>query len=92
MRSPRKTKQTRHQLHEAISTSLRLMFEQIKDMPDPTGLHQLVVSVAEEPLLRETLIYTQGNFARAARILGISPTTLRNKVAEHKIKVKVPKK
>lgn len=87
MKNPKHSKQTKHQLHEAITASLRLMFEQIKDMPDPTNLHQLISSLAEEPLLRETLIYTQGNRARAARILGISPTTLQNRVSEYKIKM-----
>jgi two-component system response regulator FlrC len=45
----------------------------------------MTVSEAEKSLILKTLEYTQQNRTQAARLLGISIRTLRNKINEYKI-------
>jgi len=46
-----------------------------------TDLHQMVIEEVERPLIETVLDYTQGNQTHAARLLGISRSTLRKKMA-----------
>jgi Fis family transcriptional regulator len=46
----------------------------------PGHLYEMVLREVEEPLLRATLEYTEGNQSRAADILGINRGTLRKKL------------
>jgi Fis family transcriptional regulator len=48
-------------------------------------LHQMVIGEVERPLLQTVLEYTQGNQTQAARLLGMSRSTLRKKIAQHGI-------
>jgi DNA-binding protein Fis len=48
-------------------------------------LHARVMSVVEEPLIREVLRITYGNQIRAAQILGLNRNTLRKKMHDMSI-------
>jgi two-component system response regulator FlrC len=47
----------------------------------------MTVSEAEKSLILKTLEYTRQNRTQAARLLGISIRTLRNKINEYKVPV-----
>ncbi len=49
------------------------------------GLHGLIISGVEKPLLELVLRETQGNRTQAANILGINRNTLRKKIQDYKI-------
>ena len=53
---------------------------------EPENLYRRLLDEIEPPLLSETLRYTGGNQSRAARILGITRNTLREKVRRYGIK------
>jgi len=44
------------------------------------------IKIVERELILETLAYTHGNRTRAARLLGVSVRTLRNRIAEYSAK------
>lgn len=52
---------------------------------DPDNLHQLFITTVEQSLIEEVLQKTGGNQSRAARILGMTRTTLRSKIRLYKI-------
>lgn len=47
------------------------------------GLHQLVMSEVEKPLLESVMQHTEKNQTKAAQVLGISRSTLRKKLAQY---------
>ena len=49
---------------------------------DPVGLHAMVISEVEKPLLQATLEHSGYNQTKAAKALGLSRSTLRKKL-EH---------
>ncbi len=55
------------------------------DNTDPDNLHQLFIATVEQSLIEEVLTKTAGNQSRAARILGMTRTTLRSKIRLYKI-------
>ncbi len=55
------------------------------DNTDPDNLHQLFIATVEQSLIEEVLKKTTGNQSRAARILGMTRTTLRSKIRLYKI-------
>ncbi len=52
---------------------------------DSTGLYQLVIAEVEKPLLEITLKQADFNQSKAAKILGISRSTLRKKLEQYGI-------
>lgn len=60
----------------------------LKDMGshDPDKLYRMVMDQVEGPLVDEVLRFTEGNQSRASAILGITRTTLRNKISDHQLK------
>ena len=52
---------------------------------EPEDLYRRLLDQVEPPLIRETLRHTAGNQSRAARILGITRNTLRDKMRRHDI-------
>ena len=69
-------------LRDHIARMLSTYFHNVGGMMPMQGLHELIMSEVEQPLLEITLQFTQGNMAKAAKILGISRATLRKKL-EH---------
>ncbi len=49
----------------------------------PENLHGLIMSEAERALVETVLGQTDGNQSRAAEILGITRTTLRNRIRRY---------
>ncbi len=48
-----------------------------------TGLHDMVLSQVEEPLLQAIMDHTAGNQSRAAHLLGLNRGTLRKKLRRY---------
>jgi Fis family transcriptional regulator, factor for inversion stimulation protein len=52
---------------------------------DPVGLHSMVISEVERPLLEAALEYSGYNQTKAAKALGLSRSTLRKKMEQYNI-------
>lgn len=52
---------------------------------DPDNLHALIMQAAEAPLVATVLKHVGGNQSRAAAILGITRTTLRNRIKRYQL-------
>ena len=61
----------------------------LKDMgsTEPENLYQSLLAQVEPPLIEETLRFTDGNQSRAAKILGITRNTLRERIRRYRIPV-----
>lgn len=66
-------------LRACVREALRTYLEQMAGH-DVTGLYRFVVDEIEQPLLEAVLEYTNGNQTQAARVLGLSRSTLRKKL------------
>ncbi len=66
-------------LRECVSRAVRCYLADVDSQP-AEGLHALVLSEVEMPLLREVLEWYGGNQSRAAAALGINRATLRKKL------------
>lgn len=69
-------------LQDCVKSAIKHYFEHL-DGHDTSGLYSLVLSEVEKPLLQAVLKETQGNQSRAAKILGISRSTLRKKLTQY---------
>jgi Fis family transcriptional regulator len=75
---------TSEPLRECVRDALESYFRQLAGH-ESNDLYQMVMSEVEDPLLRTVMRHTGGNQTRAARILGISRSTLRKKLAQYQI-------
>jgi Fis family transcriptional regulator len=71
-------------LRECVRSALRFYFRKL-DGYEVNDLHQLVLREVERPLFETVLEYTDGNQTKAARLLGISRSTLRKKMEHYQI-------
>ena len=71
-------------LSECVHNALRFYLRNL-DGYEVNDLHQMVIAEVERPMLKTVLDYTQGNQTQAARLLGMSRSTLRKKMAQHGI-------
>ena len=69
-------------LRNCIQEALSNYFRQLNGHK-PAGLYKMVISEVEQPLLRSVMDHTKRNQTHAARILGISRSTLRKKLSEY---------
>ena len=67
-----------------IKQSIDFYFAQLKGH-DPTGLHAMVISEVEKPLLEAALEHSGYNQSKAAKALGLSRSTLRKKLDQYGI-------
>ncbi len=74
-----KSKQT-EPLQECVRDALSSYFRQL-DGHKATDLYQMVIAEVERPLFETVMQHAGGNQTHAARILGISRSTLRKKLA-----------
>ena len=65
-----------------VRRSLNRYFKDLDGEP-PCGIHNMVVSAVEKPLIAHILDRAEGNQTRAADMLGINRNTLRKKLREH---------
>ncbi len=71
-------------------TSLRQLATSLLGRPEHHGqLHAVAVARVEQEIIRACLQHTQGQIAPAAKLLGISRTTLRKRMSEHGIRATV---
>jgi Fis family transcriptional regulator len=68
-------------LSEHVSRCLTHYFATLKDH-EAAGLYDMVMTEVEKPLLAATLAHADCNQSKAAKMLGISRSTLRKKL-EH---------
>lgn len=71
-------------LRECVCQRLKDYFRDLDDHP-LGGLHELVMSEVEAPLLEIVMRHVGGNLSRAAEILGIHRATLRRKLDRYGI-------
>lgn len=64
-----------------VKQSVEIYFSQLCDH-DAVGLHALVISEVEKPLLEAALAHSGYNQTKTAKLLGLSRSTLRKKL-EH---------
>jgi len=67
-----------------IRQAIDLYFAQVKDH-SPAGIHALVISEVEKPLLEAAMEYSGYNQTKAAKALGLSRSTLRKKLDQYGI-------
>ncbi|VAX15821.1 hypothetical protein MNBD_NITROSPINAE02-1727 [hydrothermal vent metagenome] len=71
-----------------LRDNLPKYLRKIKNMENGGGLHSMVLSLVEKPLIRIALEETDGNQTKAAHLLGVNRNTLRRKMHDYKIKIK----
>ncbi len=62
-----------------VKQSIEIYFSQLSDH-DAVGLHALVISEVEKPLLEAALAHSGHNQTKTAKVLGLSRSTLRKKL------------
>jgi Fis family transcriptional regulator len=72
----------REPLHECVRAAVRAYLGNMADH-DVQGLHRMVMDEVERPLIETVLESTNNNQSLTARILGISRSTLRKKLAAY---------
>ncbi|MBL4743841.1 MAG: DNA-binding transcriptional regulator Fis [Cycloclasticus sp.] len=73
-------------LCQQVALALESYFAQL-DGQEVVGLHALVISEVEKPLLEAVLNHTKSNQSQAAKMLGLSRGTLRKKLATYKLDI-----
>ena len=71
-------------LRECVRDALDSYFHQLGDH-GASDLYQLVLNEVEQPLFETVMQHAEGNQTRAARILGISRSTLRKKLTAYNL-------
>lgn len=71
----------RQHLDACIRDTLDHYFRDLGETP-PHGMHEMIVSAVEKPLIETVLARAGGNQSRAAQWLGINRNTLRRKLLE----------
>lgn len=73
-----------HTLSDHVRQSVEDYFTHLKGH-DSSGLYQLVLTEVEKPLLETALKHSDFNQSKAAKILGLSRSTLRKKLEQYGI-------
>jgi Fis family transcriptional regulator len=71
-------------LGDCVRNALRFYFHKLGGH-EVNDLYQLVLKEVEQPLIETVLEHTDGNQTLAARLLGISRSTLRKKIGQYHI-------
>lgn len=71
-----------HTLSDHVRASVESYFSHLNGH-ESTGLYKLVLTEVEKPLLETALKHSDNNQTKAAKILGISRSTLRTKLKEY---------
>lgn len=69
-------------LQEFVRRVVRQYLDDMGETP-PDNLHGLIMGEAERALVETVLDHTGGNQSRAAQLLGITRTTLRNRIRRY---------
>ena len=71
-------------LSAQVEQAVELYFAQLKGH-DTANLYNLVISEVEKPLLESALKHSGYNQTKAAKVLGLSRSTLRKKMDRYKL-------
>lgn len=80
--SSRAVERRQQPLRNAVRVALRRYFAQLEGH-EPSYLYRMVMEEIERPLLEVVMGYCQDNQTRAARILGLSRNTLRERLRHY---------
>jgi Fis family transcriptional regulator len=72
------------QIDTSFETALERYFHEM-DGEVPNNLYEMVIGRAERALFSSVMERAQGNQTQAAKMLGVSRTTLRNKLTVYKL-------
>jgi len=72
------------QIDTSFETALDRYFHEM-DGEVPNNLYEMVIGRAERALFASVMERAQGNQTQAAKMLGVSRTTLRNKLTAYKL-------
>ncbi|MDR2016728.1 MAG: Fis family transcriptional regulator [Burkholderiales bacterium] len=72
------------QIDTSFETALERYFCEM-DGEAPNNLYEMVISRAERALFASVMARAQGNQTQASKMLGLSRTTLRNKLTAYKL-------
>jgi Fis family transcriptional regulator, factor for inversion stimulation protein len=75
---------SQRKIEECIRASLEGYFKDLGDA-EPHGIHDMILTAVEKPMLEVVMKRAEGNQSRAADWLGINRNTLRRKLQEHKL-------
>jgi Fis family transcriptional regulator len=78
------TQEPEQPLRDYVRTAVDNYFSQLNGHTT-SGLYQMVIAEVEKPLLEAVLRQAESNQTRAAKILGISRSTLRKKLAKYNL-------
>lgn len=69
-------------LKDVVSRAVAQYLDDMGNTP-PDNLHERILREVEAPLIATVLDYTAGNQSRAAAILGMTRSTLRNRIRRY---------
>jgi Fis family transcriptional regulator, factor for inversion stimulation protein len=69
-------------LHQFVTDVVNQYLVDMGTTP-PDNLYQVIIAEVERPLIQAVLEHTGGNQSRAAEMLGITRTTLRNRIQRY---------
>lgn len=72
-------------LRDEVRKAMKRYFNQLDQKNIPIDVYQLVLNEVEPPLLNTVMMFSNNNQSKAARILGLNRTTLRNKLKKYNI-------
>jgi len=75
---------SKKQIEEVVRASLEAYFKDLRGT-EPDGMYDMMVRIAERPLLEVVMQHADQNQSRAAMWLGLNRNTLRKKLLEHKL-------
>jgi Fis family transcriptional regulator len=75
---------SRRHLEECVRDTLERYFDDLRGT-DPDGVHEMIMSAVEKPLLEVVMRHADGNQSKAADWLGINRNTLRRKLTDHNL-------
>lgn len=75
----------RDNLSKAVQNYIKEFFRMHEGSDPESGLHECIMNEIERVLIQETLVHCDNVQTKAAKILGLSRNTLRNKIQSHKL-------
>ena len=77
-----KKERRKQPLRQSVRATLELYFQDL-DGYEPNNVYQMVMGEVELAMLESLMEYVQDNQTRAAKMLGINRSTLRNKLEQY---------
>lgn len=75
---------SKRHIDDCIRESLEQYFRDLRGA-EPHGVHEMILTAVEKPLLEVVMQHADGNQSKAAEWLGINRNTLRRKLLEHRL-------